>query len=173
MKQPQTIAQQLQVIVNPQFDHGTEPEDQEVTYVSPVRLANELVRISNVMGQIAAGIAKLAEEMTGLKRERRLLSDARASLERELLRDIPLSPAEAKSLKTIEAAVSSRAMMSGKSETLDLFDEQIQQLSIRIDAIQAKRDVYDSYQDTAHRMTDNLRTVLSYQKQEWAAAHGK
>lgn len=144
-----------------------------MSYVSPVRLANELVRLSNVMGEVAAGIAKLTEKQTTLKAERRVLSDAKASLERELLRETPLSNAESKSLKTIEAAVAARALVEGRSEELEEWEAELQKLSIEIDGVQAKIDVYHTYKDTAHRMTDNLRTVLSYQKLEWAAAHGK
>ncbi len=167
-----SLAQQLQVLVNPSFDHAVEPEDQETSYVSPVRLANELVRISNVMVDVSKGIAILTERRNTLKSQKRILEDARASLERDLLRDVALTPSEAKSLKTIEAAVASRALIAGVEDQFATWDEAISGLSGELDEVQAKLDVYRTYLEVGERVTDNLRSVLSFQKQEWKAAHG-
>lgn len=161
-----SIADRLKIQVNPEFDHEAEPEDQPVAYVNPVRLNNDLIRLSNQLVLFAEERARLIGRRTKLRHQRRSIETARESRERVLLRDTPLSPAEAKSLKTIEAAVARRAQLSGEEAQFAAWDAELGTIEAELDKIEAAMDVYSVYAHTTERMTDNIKSHLSYVKAE-------
>ena len=159
-----SITDRLWVYTNPEYDQALEPEDQAAGSVNPVRLNNDLIRLSNELLLFAGEKAALLAERTTLRFQKRKLKAARDARERSLMRDTPLSPAESKSLKTIDAAVARRAQLAGEDAQFEAWEVEESQLEKRLLHIEGQFEIYDTYAHTAEKMLDAIKSHLSYTK---------
>lgn len=161
-----TVADRLRVKVNPEYDHDEPPESQEFAYVNPVALNNDLIKIANEMLALADASVAAQKKVVKAKLEKRKLERELEGIEEDLLRDDALSPSEAKSLKTIQAAVARRAKENDKLAKIAQLRVSIAQLEDVIETQHATVSIAKLYWDTADRLGDNIKIHLSYVKRD-------
>lgn len=159
------IATRLRVRVNPEYDHEVDPEENEVAYVNPVALNNDLVRLGNEMPVLAEARVNALRSISKLRLSKRKVERQLEDLEEELLRDDPLSSTEAKSLKTISAAVALRVKKVGNTTHPEL-RKQIRVFEDQIDEQESIAKSAQLYWETAEKICENIKTHLSYVKDE-------
>lgn len=166
----------LKIRVNPEYD----PEDtgypkdvddrphdaNEFMLVNHVQLANKVIILANAHTEVTSAMSEAIEEK---KHAKKRLSEVEAKVEdREsrLIADEPLAPSEAKSLKTIEAAVRSRAHRKGYDQILDEWREQIRQLKSTADECEADIRQGEVWAKAAITALDASKTYLAWFKDE-------
>lgn len=155
----------LTLPVNPAYDFSLDPEDQ-LPYANPVALNNSLVYLANSMASIAERLSSAMARVAELKGLIQVETQHMDQLSRALLVAEPLSASESKSLKTIEAAVQSRAKANGVGDTLDELRERVVQLEVQLHDAETKVARYRLYWETADRLSRNVTNHLSYVKDE-------
>lgn len=165
------LPDRMRIVTNPHFDLEIDPSENEFAYVNPVALNNDLIKLANEMITLAEAKVEAIKAIQKLKLERKKLERALDDLEQQLLRDDPLSPSEAKSLKTIAAAAARRAKESGHLATIDELRAKIRAVEDQIDKHDAIIRTSDIYWDTAERVSENIKTHLSFVKDEKKRAY--
>jgi hypothetical protein len=169
------LPERIKIPVNPTYDLEVDPSENEFAYVNPVSLTNQLIVLANegiTLAEIRTGAERKIAE---LKLERRKVERAIEDLEERLLRDEPLSPSEAKSLKTIGAAVARRVLQAGEQETFETLRGKLRALDDQIEQQQQLANRSRIYTDTVEQVSENIKTALSYIKRELDASrqHGR
>lgn len=175
MSAPKTVAARMRIPVNPEFDLEADPHENEYQYVNPVQLNNQLIVLANEQVSLAQVRVAAEREIVALKLDKRKLERKLEDLEEALLRDNPLSPSEAKSLKTIGAAVARRVKEAGNEAVFAELRDQIRDLEDKTDeqlGLAARSRIYS---DTAYNVSENIKTHLSFVKYEVneAKQHGR
>lgn len=155
-----------QIPVNPYFNLDGDPHDNEFAYVNPVALNNQLIVLANEQLTLAQVRVSAERGITRLKLELRKVERDIEDLEETLLRDEPLSPSEAKSLKTIAAAVARRVKEAGKEAAFATLRQSARAYADEIERASALVARARIYSDTAMNVSDNIKTHLSYVKSE-------
>lgn len=156
----------LKVKVNPTFDHDLDPDEQGFTYTNPVAINNEVIRLSNEMTTLAGAQGDALRAIAKLRLEKGKLERAQEDVEERLLRDHPLAPSEAKSNKTIAAAIARRVLEAGLEEEFVTRRATIREIEDRIADHQATVDIAALYWKTADKLCTNCQTHLSWLKKE-------
>lgn len=165
------LADELRVRVNPEYDHDVDPEENPYQFWNPVTATNDLVRLANAALEITQAITDAMQERTKVEVALREVTRELEMLEHNLLVDNPLSPTEAKTLKTVAAAVQSRAHMSGHFDQLQSLRERQAQCEDRILLLKERIDAGHAWNKTNERVSDNLKTALSFYKDERKRAY--
>lgn len=163
-------ADRMRVRTNPAYDSEVDPTEQEWAYVNPVQLNNDLITIGNEMLSLAEVSVNATRENQRLRLEMRKLEREQDDFEKHLLATDPLAPSEAKSLKTIAAAIERRVQQQGLSDQVQARLDKIRQYEDAIDRNETTIRLSKLYWDTAEKLSDNIKTHLAYVKAE--RSHG-
>lgn len=161
-----SLAPQMRILTNPQFDDSVDPQENEFAYVNPVRLNNDLIKLANHMLTLAEAKVEAVKAVKKARFQKRKLQREQDDLERQLLRDQPLAPSEAKSLKTIAAATMRRVQAEGFDQAWAAREAEIRACEDVIDHQDTIIETSTIYWDTADKMTESIKTHLSYVKDE-------
>jgi hypothetical protein len=167
------LAEELKVRVNPHYDHDVDPEQNEFGFWNPVSVTNDLVKLANAVLEVTQEISVKTEERQRQKKDRRKAERRLESIESELLADDKLSPTEAKTLKTVAAAIHARARKSIHAPEYEALTIQLGDLEERIGTLDAELDVLHEWNKTAEKIGDNLKTALSFYKDERRREYGR
>lgn len=162
----ETPATIMRIRTNPAFVDDVDPTEQEWAYVNPVALNNDLITIANEMLTLAEASVGAINANKTFRLERKKLQRAQDDFETSLLAIDPLNPAEGKNLKTTAAAIERRIKQGQYSAEVDARVKRIRELE---DAIDRNDDIIKTakfYWDTADKVSDNIKTHLSFVKDE-------
>lgn len=162
----ETPADRMRIRTNPAFDKDVDPQDQEWAYVNPVALNNDLITIGNEMITLAEAMVGCIKENQRYRLDKKKLQRAQDSLEVRLLSEDQLNPSEGKNLKTTAAAIAKRVKEKQFSKEVADRMSKIEQLE---DAIERNEEIIKTakiYWDSAERLSDNIKTHLSWKKDE-------
>jgi hypothetical protein len=165
------LVDELRVRVNPEYDHEVDPVENPYEYWNPVTATNDLVKLANATIEITQVIADAMRERTRAELSLRKVNRELEVLEHSLLVDHPLSPTEAKTLKTVAAAVQSRVYTAGivaEFQTLRTLQAQQEDLLL---TLQERIDVGHAWNKATERVSDNLKTALAFYKDERKRAY--
>lgn len=159
----------LKIPVHPHYKLGDAPEGQ-TQYVNPVTLNNYLIRAVNSHGTIVDMISGVNRVLGKLRAE---LADADASvedLEKEMQMEHPAPTNDRKSNKLLEAYLMRIAHTSGYMDSYRSLKELVRTKKREIGLQEVEKDVL--FQELQHikLMSENIKTHLSYVKQETQAA---
>lgn len=166
MAERRKLSQELRIRVNPTYDHDVAPEENEFQYWNPVSATNDLIKLANAALDTAQRISDSMRAKTELATEKRELENLLDSLERELLVKEPPSASEAKSLKLINAAIERRAKEQGKERELKELRNELQVLESDMEREQSVIDTGFMWLKANERMSDNIKSALSFYKDE-------
>ncbi len=156
----------LKIPVNPEYDHDVDPEENPYVYWNPVSAVNDLIKLANAAIEVSQNISDWQGKKASLEVELRSVTREIEALERFLIRDSPLSTSESKTLKTVDAAVESRAVASGHYGTLEELRNKEASLKSRILVLKEKIDCGYNWNKTNERVSDNIKTALAFYKDE-------
>jgi hypothetical protein len=169
--QSPTFAESLSIRVNPEYDHDADPESQEFAYWNPVAATNDLIKLANAALEVTQAITDAMRKRTTLRAQLREVERDIEELENHVLCAEPLAPTEAKTLKTVSAALSRRYVSQGYEDAArellrkrDSLEAEISKMTDRIDAGHA-------WNKTNERVSDNIKTALSFFKDERKRAY--
>jgi hypothetical protein len=166
MSEPRRFSNELRIRVNPAYDHEVEPEENPIQYWNPVSATNDLIKLANAALETAQRISDSMREKTSLTLQKRDLEASLDSFERELLVGEPPTASEAKSLKLINAAVARRANEKGQGDKLKSMQTQLSNVEREIERQQGIIDTGFMWLKANERMSDNLKSALSFYKDE-------
>jgi hypothetical protein len=156
----------LKIRVNPAYDPLVDPTEQEWAYVNPVALNNDLISIANEMLVLAEAQATAIKENQEYRLAKKKLARLIDRYEVKLLAKDPLAPSEAKSLKTIAAAIARRTYEGGWEEWLTKQQDKLEELEDLIDENEATIKRARLYWETGDKISGNIQTHLSFVKDE-------
>lgn len=162
----ETPADRMRVRTNPAFDQDLDPQEQEWAYVNPVALNNDLVKIGNEMLTLASAMVQAINDNKKLRLEKKKLQRLQDDFETGLLASDPLNPSEGKNLKSTAAAIARRVKQGQHSA---LVEERTKKIREYEDGIERNEDIIKTakiYWDTAEKLSENLKTHLSWVKDE-------
>lgn len=165
------LVDDLRIRVNPGFDHDVDPEENEFAYWNPVTATNDLIKLANAALEITQAITDAMQEKTQLEVELRKMTRELDDLENKMLVDEPLSPTEAKTLKTVAAALERRFASSGYADAAHDLRAKRDALSDRIVKLQNRIDAGHTWNKTNERVSDNIKVALSFYKDERRRAY--
>lgn len=165
------LAEELRVRVNPEFDHEIEPEQNAFAYWNPVSATNDLIKLANAALEITQAITDAMRERTQLKVELRQVNRQLEDLENLVLVDDPLTPTEAKTLKTVAAALERRFQVQGYEEGARTLRDKRDTLTDRIMKLDDRIEAGHAWNKTNERVSDNLKTALAFYKDERKRAY--
>lgn len=171
VKKKRRLADELKVRTNPEYDHDVDPEENPYVFWNPVTATNDLIRLANAGLEITQAISDARQERAQLEMQSRTTTREIERRENALLIADPLSASEAKTLKTVAAAIQGRAYASGASEVLEALYNQKNALEDRILELKDQIDIGHDWNKTNERVSDNLRTALSFFKDERKRAY--
>lgn len=161
-----SFADELKIRVNPHYDHTVDPENNEFSYWNPVSANNDLVKMANatleITSQISQDMAVLLKVRVAKKEAEHLLE----VFERDLLVKEPPSASETKTNKLVAAAVQRRAVAAGLVETYTNLVDTIHQSDQAEMKLNNRIDRAHLWLKTAERVSDNIKTALSFYKDE-------
>lgn len=166
-----TLYEELRIRVNPRFDHDIEPEENEFAYWNPVSATNDLIKLANSTLEITQAITDAMRERTQLHIELRQVSREIEEVENHVQVEDPLTPTEAKTLKTIAAALQRRVSMQGYDEHMKKLRDRKDSISDRIDKLDDRIEAGHAWNKTGERVSDNIKTALSFYKDERKRAY--
>lgn len=166
-----TLADDLRIRVNPQYDHDIDPEENEFGYWNPVSAVNDLIKLANAALEITQAITDAMRERTQLELELRKVTRQIDELENQALVADPLTPTEAKTLKTVAAALQRRFVASGAQDVVEQLRTQRDTLADRIEKLKDRIEAGHVWNKTNERVSDNVRTALSFFKDERRRAY--
>ena len=164
--QKRRFAEELKVRTNPHYDHNVDPSENEVDFWNPVSATNDLIKVANATLELTAQISRDMTLRLRVKTRRKQVEHDLEQFERALLVAEPPSAAETKTNKLVAAAVERRAKSAG---TLGKYHEMLQELTeLSSDdmAIESRIDRAQLWLKTAERLSDNIKTALSFYKDE-------
>lgn len=165
------LVDELRVRVNPEYDHDVDPEENPYVYWNPVTATNDLVKLANAALEITQAITDAMQERTKLEVALRAVTRELERHEHNLLIDNPLTPTEAKTLKTVAAAIQSRAHMAGAFDHIEVLRSKQAELEDRIVVLKERIDAGHAWNKTNERVSDNLKTALAFYKDERKRAY--
>ena len=165
-KKKPTPSDRMRVRTNPHYQMDVDPTEQEWAYVNPVQLNNDLITIANELLTLAEASAHAVRANQRLRLDKRKLERAQEDFETDLLAKDPLAPSEAKSLKTIAAAIERRVQQQQLSAIVSTRREQIRALEDEIDQNDATIRAAKLYYDAGEKVSDNITVHLSWVKDE-------
>lgn len=165
-KKARRLGDELMIRTNPEYDHEVDPSENEFQFWNPVSATNDLIKLANAALEVGQAVSDSMKRRTAAAVKRRELELQLEDLERELLVKEPPSASEAKSLKLISAAVERRATEAGRLEELQKIRAQID-VYIKAESIeQHKIDSGMMWLKVNERVSDNLKSALSFYKDE-------
>lgn len=167
----QSLADQLLVRVNPEYDHDIDPEQNEFSYWNPVSATNDLIKLANAALQITQAITDAMQTRVRLKVELRNVERDLEALERAVMVADPLTPTEAKSNKTISGALQRRFEDQGYADAVGDLRTKRDALEDRIEKLQERIDSGHAWNKTNERVSDNIKTALAFFKDERRRAY--
>lgn len=166
-----SMADQLKVRVNPEFDHEIDPEQNEFAYWNPVSAVNDLVRLANAALDITQSITDDMQERMRLQQTLRELNRQLDTVENHVLVEDPLTPTEAKTLKTVSAALERRFVSQGYSEEVAKVKAERDKVADKIAKLDDRIDAGHVWNKTNERVSDNIKTALAFYKDERRRAY--
>lgn len=165
------LADDLRVPVNPLYDHDVDPEENPYQFWNPVSATNTLVVLANAALEVAQAVNDEMAARTATWRRKKEVEKEIERLEQRLIVKDPLTPTEAKTIKLVSAAVWRRAIDQGVEEALQaLYDER--------DALDEQHHEHDErieaglmWNKTNEKVSDNIKTALSFYKDERKRAY--
>lgn len=165
-KKKETPADRMKIRTNPAFDKNVDPQEQEWAYVNPVALNNDLITIGNEMISLAEIMVGCIKENQQLRLDKKKLQRKQDDFETKLIAEDELSPSEGKNLKTTAAAIAKRVKQRQFGTEVSDRLEKIRQLEDQIDKNEEIIKSAKLYWDTAERVSENIKTHLSWKKDE-------
>jgi uncharacterized coiled-coil DUF342 family protein len=165
------LADELRIRVNPEFDHEVEPDQNEFAYWNPVSATNDLIKLANAALEITQAITDAMRDRTQLKVELRQVNRELEELDNLVLVNDPLTPTEAKTLKTVSAALERRFQVQGYEDAAKALRAKRDALLDRIEKLDDRIDAGHAWNKTNERVSDNLKTALSFFKDERKRAY--
>jgi len=166
-----SLADELRIRVNPEFDHEIDPEQNEFAYWNPVSATNDLIKLANAALEITQAITDAMRERTTLRAELREVDRMISEVEHHVLVEDPLTPTEAKTLKTVAAALDRRFQLMGYEEHVKALRDKHESLSTRVDKLTDRIDAGHTWNKTNERVSDNIKTALAFYKDEKKRAY--
>lgn len=160
------LADDLRVPVNPLYDHDVDPEENPYQFWNPVSATNTLIVLANAALEVSQAVSDEMAARTQTWRRKKEVEKEIDRLEQQLIVNDPLTPTEAKTNKLVAAAVWRRAIDQGMQETLqDLYAERdrLEELHHEHDE---RIDAGLMWNKTNERVSDNVKTALSFYKDE-------
>lgn len=162
-----TPADIMRIRTNPHFQLDEDPNEQEWAYVNPVQLSNDLIVIANEMLVLAEESSKAIKDNQKARLEKKKLERLLEDLETDYLAKDPLTPSEAKSLKTIAAAIERRIVQGAAHLTqYRVWKSSARDLEDRMDRNEAIIRAAKLYWETAEKVSSNITVKLSWEKDE-------
>lgn len=165
-----SLARELRVPTNPQYDHDAAPEENEFAFWNPVTATNKLVMLANSDLELTEAVADAMRQRNG---HRLLLEEAERELEgleRELLATQPLGNAESKNNKTTAAAVYARAVDTGRKAAYDALQTRVATHRTAVTKLTGQIDRWMAWIQASERVGRHLQTALSFWKAEYGRA---
>jgi hypothetical protein len=164
------MSDRLRIAVNPNYDHD-DPDSNEFGYWNPVTATNDLIRLANAALDIAQSISDARHTRVTLKQQLRELERQLDELERRVLNQDPLSPTEAKTLKTVAAAVYRRFDAHGIVDQAKALQDQMAVVVDQLDHLDDRIETGHMWLKTNSQVSDNIQTALSFYKDERKRAY--
>lgn len=171
MSAKQSLAAELRIRVNPEYNHEVDPEENEFAFWNPVSATNDLIRHANAALDITQALSDALQERTKLKIQLKNVERDIEALERAVMVADPLTPTEAKSNKTISAALQRRYEHQGYEEAVGELRTQRDTLEDRLEKLQERIDAGHFWNKTLERISDNIKTALAFYKDERKRAY--
>jgi hypothetical protein len=171
MTTDRALADRLRIRVNPAFDHDIAPDENEYGFWNPVSATNDLIKLANAALEITQAISDAMREKTQVELKLRKVTRELEALENAMLVADPLSPTEAKTLKTVAAALDRRFVAGGAFERAGELRDRRDSLQDDIDRIRSKIEAGHVWNKTNERVSENIRTALSFYKDEKRRAY--
>jgi hypothetical protein len=165
-KKKESPADRMRIRTNPAFDKTVEPQEQEWAYVNPVALNNDLITIGNEMISLAEVMVACIKENQRYRLDKKKLQREQDSLETRLLSEDQLNPSEGKNLKTTAAAIAKRIK---DHQFTTIVSNRMANIEHLEDLIEKNEEIIKTakiYWDSAERLSDNIKTHLSWKKDE-------
>lgn len=165
------MADDLRLPTNPHYDHDVEPEQNEFAFWNPVSATNTLILLANAALEVAQAVNDEMSARTATWRRKKDIEKQIDAVEQQLIVKDPLTPTEAKTLKLVSAAIWRRAMDQGVTEQLQaLYDER--------DRLEEEHHAHDErieaglmWNKTNEKVSDNVKSALSFYKDERRRAY--
>lgn len=165
------LADELRLRVNPHFDHGIDPEENEFAFWNPVSATNDLVKLANAALDIAQVVSDSMSEKVQVRVRRKELERQIDDIEKRLLVNDPPSPSETKTSKLVAAAIERRALDSGQIEALVSLRDDLNKLERRELELEAQVDAGLMWAKTNEKVSENIKTALAFYKDERKRAY--
>lgn len=156
----------MRLRTNPDYDLAIDASEQEWAYVNPVQLNNDIITIANEMLTLAEASVAAQTANKRLRLNKKKLEREADDFEAKLLAHDPLSPSEAKSLKTIAAAIERRVQQGQYHAEVEARRAKTRELEDKIDHNETIVKTADLYWRTADKVMDGIKTHLAYAKHE-------
>jgi hypothetical protein len=162
------FATELRIRTNPQFDHEIEPDENEFAFWNPVTATNDLVKLANVALEVTEILTDTRKERLGVEIDLRGVRRKLESIEHDLLVKDPLTPTEAKTLKTIGAALVRRLESASEERQAEVAALRAAEVELEDRLLRLKEIIDASYDwnKTNVQVSDNLKTALAFYKDE-------
>jgi hypothetical protein len=176
---PLEKAAEFRVKTNPDYDHDAVEFDHDNTdqnefrFWNPVSAVNDLIKLANGALELAAAMSEAVQARAAAKLAKAQAEADLAAFEHRLIAADELTPTEAKSNKTIEAALALRAQNGGAATQLvyrTLKDAVTKEQEV-IDRMTARADALDMWFKANERASNNLTNALSFYKDERKRAY--
>jgi len=171
MTHDKSLADELRVRVNPEYDHDADPDQNEFAFWNPVSATNDLIKLANAALDITQAITDAMQERTRLKIELKNVERDIEALERAVMVSDPFTPTEAKSNKTIAGALQRRFEDQGYAEAIGTLRTRRDKFEDRIEKLQDRIDAGHFWNKTNERVSDNVKTALAFYKDERRRAY--
>jgi hypothetical protein len=166
-----SFANTLRIRVNPVYDHEADPESQEFAYWNPVSATNDLIKLANAALETTQVITDAMRKRTMLKIQLRAIEGELETLEHTVLVAEPLSPTEAKTLKTVAAALERRFESQGYQDAAHSLQHKRNAVLNEITKLDDRISAGHEWNKTNERVSDNIKTALSFFKDERKRAY--
>lgn len=167
------LADELRLRTNPHYDHDVDPAENEFQFWNPVSATNDLIKLANSALEIAQVVSDAMTEKVKVKVDRNLLERRIESIEKQLLVEEPPSPSETKTTKLVAAAIERRAAASGRGEELYALRQELAALEDRAVELEGTVDTGMMWSKTNEKVSENIKTALSFYKDERKRAYGQ
>jgi hypothetical protein len=165
------LADELRLRTNPHYDHDVDPAENEFEFWNPVSATNDLIKLANSALEIAQVVSDAMTEKVKVKVQRKLLERQIDAIEKKLLVEDPPSPSETKTTKLVAAAIERRAAESGKGEELYTLRKELAELEDREAELEGTVDTGMMWAKANEKVSENIKTALSFYKDERKRAY--
>lgn len=167
-----SLRERMEIKVNPHYDLDLPPEDQDFSYWNPVSATNDLLKLSNIAIELTQSASAAIRERLEVRVTRKQKIREIETIEKQLLVEEPPSPSEVKTSKLVEAAIDRRALAAGRAEPLDALRREVGSLEDRERMLDDKVDSLMLWIKINEKVCDNIKTALSFYKDERRHEHG-